>query len=95
MKHVFILGAGASREAGGPLMGDFLDHAEELSHNSDVDHEAFDLVFRGIKELQVVHSKAFLDINNVESVMAAFEMAKLFGRLGDMASLHGVGKGLL
>ena len=30
MKCVFILGAGASREGGGPLMGDFLDKADEL-----------------------------------------------------------------
>jgi hypothetical protein len=83
MKHVFILGAGASREAGGPLMSDFLDHAEELSRKGGVDSASFRLVFDGIDKLQVAHSKASLDINNVESVMAAFEMARLFERLGD------------
>ena len=30
MKTVFILGAGASRAAGGPLMSDFLDYSEKL-----------------------------------------------------------------
>ena len=84
MKHVFILGAGASREAGGPLMMDFFDRAEQIRKRTDVDQAAFDLVFRAIEELQVVHSKAALDINNIESVMTAFEMAALFGRLGSL-----------
>jgi len=84
MKHVFILGAGASREAGGPLMSDLLDRAERLSRNRKIDEYASDLVFRGLEELQIAHSKAALDINNVESVMAAFEMAALFGRLGKL-----------
>jgi hypothetical protein len=84
MKHVFILGAGASREAGGPLMSDLLDRAERLSRNKKIDGPASDLVFRGLEELQIAHSKAALDINNVESVMAAFEMAALFGRLGKL-----------
>jgi len=34
--------------------------------------------------LSQVHSKAAVDIHNIESVFAAFEMAKLLGRLGDM-----------
>jgi hypothetical protein len=85
MKHVFIIGAGASREAGGPLMMDFFDRAEQIRKRTDIDKAAFDLVFRAIEELQVVHSKAALDINNIESVMTAFEMAALFGRLGSLA----------
>jgi predicted membrane metal-binding protein len=48
MKHVFILGAGASREAGGPLMSDLLDRAERLSRNKKIDGSASDLVFRGL-----------------------------------------------
>jgi hypothetical protein len=84
MNHVFILGAGASRESGGPLMSDFLDHAEALNRTGPVDNAAFNLVFDGIQKLQVAHSKASLDINNVETVMAAFEMARLFERLGDL-----------
>jgi hypothetical protein len=65
-------------------MSDFLDHAEALSRNGEVDSAAFRLVFGGIEELQIAHSKAYLDTNNVETVMAAFEMASLFERLGDL-----------
>jgi hypothetical protein len=86
MKHVSILGAGASREVGGPLMSDFLDVAEMLRRAGKFDaptKAASDLVFRGVYELQRVQSKAVLDIDNLESVMVAFEMAALFGRLGE------------
>lgn len=85
-KHVIICGAGASREAGGPLMADFLDRAEDLGRRGAIDKPSFDLVFRGLQQLQIAHSKASLDIDNVESVMAAFEMAELFGALGSLAS---------
>jgi hypothetical protein len=81
---VFVLGAGASRDAGGPLMFDFLDIAERLMRSDEVgDAKAsFELVFKGIAALQAVHSKSTLDLDNIESVFAAFEMASLFGRLG-------------
>ena len=85
---VFILGAGASREAGGPLMADFLDIADELRKTQDLgdDKSSFDAVFKGISALQTVHSKSTLDVYNLESVFAAFEMASLFGRLGNLTS---------
>ncbi len=73
---VFILGAGASKEAGAPLMGEFLDVAHNLWKTEGSTMPAFETVFRGISRLQQVHSKAKLDIQNVESVFAAFEMAK-------------------
>jgi hypothetical protein len=81
---VFILGAGASKQAGAPLMADFLDTAYDLWRlklSGDV-AKAFELVFKGISDLQSVHSKANLNIDNIESVFAAFEMAK---------TLHGFG----
>lgn len=91
---VFIVGAGASREAGGPLMADFLDTADELRK---VDKELqfrsdFDRVFDAISALQFVHSKSELDLDNIESVFAAFEMGRLINRLPgtpgkDIASL--------
>jgi hypothetical protein len=45
---VFVLGAGASRDAGGPLMFDFLDIAERLMRSDEVgDAKAsFELVFK-------------------------------------------------
>jgi hypothetical protein len=83
---VFILGAGASKEAGAPVMADFLDKADELRREGNLGDykEDFDCVFNAISALQVVHSKADLDLDNIESVFAAFEMGKLINRLGEM-----------
>src|SRR5262249_15169356 len=86
-RTVFILGAGASKQAGGPLMAEFLDVAEKLrgSRKSTISANNFDLVFKGRAALQSVHSKSNLDLANIESVFAAFEMAALFKRsLGDL-----------
>lgn len=79
---MFILGAGASREAGGPLMSDFLDIAEGLIKSNETGGaaDAFELVFRAKSALQIVHSKSTLDLDNIESLFAAFEMANLFMR---------------
>lgn len=81
-RTVFVLGAGASREAGAPLMNDFLDAAEDLERSAT----ERSLVFRAISELGRAHSKATLDVNNLESVYAAFEMANLAGRLGNLGN---------
>lgn len=84
---VFILGAGASRRVGVPLIGDFLDRGFDLAKQGDLgaaETTDFDLVRRGRDELQRAHSKATLDINNLEAVLDAFEMAALVGRLGDL-----------
>ena len=85
---VFILGAGASRQAGAPLMNDFLDVAYDLwkmGKVSDAD-ESFQAVFEGRSALQDVHSKADLDIHNVEAVFAAFEMAKTLNKFADYST---------
>jgi len=80
---VFILGAGASKDCGAPLMNDFLDTAFNLWKTSEVDEkeEHFERVFRAISSLQRVHSKSQLDINNIESVFTALEIAKVLGKL--------------
>ena len=77
---VFILGAGASREAGGPLMSDFLDVAEGLQRSSEAQPFQFQDVFSAISALSAAHSKSALELDNIESVFAAFEMATLFGK---------------
>jgi hypothetical protein len=86
---VFILGAGASREAGAPLMNDFLDVAYDIKKRLP-DHadtlKDFNLVFKGIAALEASVAKANVDLQNVESVFAAFEMAKLLGRLGSLSN---------
>ncbi|WP_233079735.1 hypothetical protein, partial [Rheinheimera soli] len=80
---VFILGAGASVDAGAPVMGDFLERAQRLLVTRKVEdkREHFERVFLAISKLQVVHSKAQLDLNNIESIFTAFELAKIIGHL--------------
>jgi len=86
MKTVFILGAGASRQAGAPLMSDFLDRADELIRLNVggvvAAENAFNDVFAAISELQAVHSKSYLDLDNIEILFGAIEMAQIIGKLG-------------
>lgn len=65
-------------------MMDFLDKADELRKKHKKDPYAADVerVFDGINELKLVHSMATLDIYNIESVFAAFEIGELLGRVG-------------
>ena len=83
MKTVFIFGAGASRQAGGPLMYDFLDRASSLyrqrtsSFNSP---ESFEDVFNAMSELSGIFSKAYLDLDNIEVLFGAIETAQLTGK---------------
>jgi len=86
-KTVFILGAGASKHAGAPLMNEFLDKAWSLLATGKLgaaENNDFQLVRNGINELQLAHSKGDLDIWNLEAVFDAFEMAALIGRLGNL-----------
>ena len=82
-KTVFILGAGASKKAGAPLMAEFLDRARSLRSRSGSDAVQFDKVFEAIKLLRMVYYKSHLELHNIESVFGAFEMGRLIGRLGD------------
>lgn len=72
-------------------MANFLDVAREewAEEQRESPHgqnaQAFAEVFDGISRLQVVHSKARLDFQNIENIFAAFKMANLFGRLGDLS----------
>jgi NAD-dependent SIR2 family protein deacetylase len=85
-KTVFVLGAGASVDSGCPVMKDFLDRAYYLRRYTDRDVEmpSFELVFEAISQLQSVFAKSKLELLNIESAFAAFEMAQLFGRLGTL-----------
>jgi len=80
---VFILGAGASRDCGAPLMYDFLDTASRLLSVGEVNNkkEHFKRVFKAISSLQAVHSKSQLDLNNIESIFTALEIANVLGKL--------------
>jgi hypothetical protein len=80
-KVVFILGAGASRPSGVPIMKEFLDRAHELQYGGRVAREDFERVFRVIAALQILHAKSKTDLLNVESIFNLIEMAQLVGRL--------------
>jgi len=83
-KIVFILGAGASKESGAPVMNNFLDIAKDLYSTNAIINESrshFEQVFRAIGLLQSVHSKSNLDLENIESIFNAFEMGKLINRI--------------
>lgn len=86
MKTVFIFGAGASALAGAPLMSGFLDRAHDLlrmqTHGVVEAKEEFEDVFNAIAELKGIHSKSYLDLNNIEIVFGAIEMGLLLRRLG-------------
>lgn len=79
MKTVFILGAGASREAGGPLMADFLDKADKLYRlrPDRFEKKAFENVRNARSELQSVFAKANLETDNLEVLFGAIEMAEI------------------
>lgn len=88
-KTVFILGAGASKAGGAPLMAEFLDVAQDIWAAKMVnEHDAphFARVFEAIGALQITSSKARIDLVNIESVFNTFEMARLLGRFPPTAS---------
>lgn len=80
---MFILGAGASRQCGAPLMSDFLDMASDLLRSNQVmgKRVEFERVFEAIGKLQVVHSKAQLDLNNIESIFTVLELGKIIQKV--------------
>jgi hypothetical protein len=85
-ENVFILGAGASKESGAPLMNEFLDVTEDLLREDAFDSasaEKIKEVFEIITYLQGVYAKSYLDLNNIESLFGAIEMARVINRLGE------------
>lgn len=81
-KTVFVLGAGASKEAGAPVMSEFLDKANslDLSENEKGD---INNVFTAIHKLKVAYYNSYVDLNNIETVFGLIEMGTLIGRLAD------------
>lgn len=86
-ENVFILGAGASFESGAPLMNIFLDVAEDLWRvNAYKDNKKIKKVFEVISKMDSVYAKSHLDLNNIESLFGAIEMARIIDKLGDYSS---------
>src|SRR5262245_56307525 len=85
-RTVFILGAGASAEAGCPLMLNFLDVTNRLQRQNPVlaDNGDFELVLRARASLQAVQAKVYIDVFNMENVFSLFEMGRVLRTLGTL-----------
>lgn len=68
-------------------MSNFLDCSYDLLRNRtpgiDEFRSEFELVFNSISELQGVHAKSYLNLDNIEIVFGAIEMALLLRKLGE------------
>jgi hypothetical protein len=88
MKTVFILGAGASAKAGVPLMADFLDSAWELMRYGTAWLSNYYDDFKRVQDihtqLQGIHIKSYLDLNNIETLFGAIELGAIIRKLGDL-----------
>lgn len=86
MKTVFILGAGASRAAGGPLMYDFIDSATKVFRKDEAGwaHSHFENILDARRKLQGAYVKSTIDLDNIENLFSTYEMASLIGRLSDL-----------
>lgn len=91
-RTVFILGAGASKEGGAPVMREFIDVARDLLARNRVGkaQAAFERVFSAIAALKAVHSNSRLEIDNIETLFAACEMAKTLGRFPGLKSVEDI-----
>jgi hypothetical protein len=80
---VFVLGAGCSAHAGAPLMANFLDVARDVMAQGEAEdrQDDFQKVFSILGDLQRVHSKAQLDIVNIESIFGAFDLGRILRKL--------------
>jgi hypothetical protein len=89
-RNVFILGAGASVQAGAPTMNTFIRAAQSIQRGRaqkqlyPKEQEYFDLVFKARTALTQTHLKSVLNLDNIESLFGAFDMAALLGRLGTL-----------
>lgn len=75
-QRVFILGAGASAPSGVPVIKGFFDAIEDSRYRNEPHFETF---IRGWRALRPVHAKAQMDVQNIEEVLGAFELAELSG----------------
>ena len=67
-------------------MGNFLDVASDLLRSNAVQEKRteFEKVFAAIGALQAVHSKAQLDLNNIESIFTVLELGKIIQRIPNL-----------
>jgi hypothetical protein len=86
--NVYILGAGFSKDAGAPLIHDFLDKAREFYADPDSaldlqEREQFEQVFKFKREVAKAREKFRIDLDNIEQLFGLVEMSQ---RLGSASS---------
>jgi hypothetical protein len=69
-------------------MSDFLDIASDLLRSNAVQEKRaeFEKVFSAIGALQAVHSKAQLDLNNIESIFTVLELGRIIQKVPSLSS---------
>jgi hypothetical protein len=69
------------------LMTDFLDVASDLlrANKAGDRRDEFEKVFSAIGALQAVHSKAQLDLYNIESVFTVLELGKIIRKVPSLS----------
>ena len=81
---VYILGAGFSKDAGAPLVHDFLDRAREFFDDPDSaldlqERQQFEQVFKFKREIAKAREKFRIDLDNVEQLFGLVEMSQRLG----------------
>lgn len=82
--NVYILGAGFSKEAGAPLVHDFLDRAREFFADPDSaldtqEREQFERVFKFKREVARAREKFRIDLDDIEQLFGLVEMSQRLG----------------
>jgi len=82
--NVYILGAGFSKDAGAPLVHDFLDRARELFDDPDSEldqreRDLFEQVFKFKREVAKAREKFRIDLDNIEQLFGLVEMSQRLG----------------
>lgn len=77
-KLLILLGAGASKLTGTPLMEDFLDRVHDIAAGQGAH---FETVIDLVADLEILHSRSAVSLRNIESVFNIVEMAQLVGHL--------------
>ncbi len=85
--NVYILGAGFSRDAGAPLIHDFLDRAREFFDDPDSaldpqERQQFEQVFKFKREVAKAREKFRIDLDNIEQLFGLVEMSQRLGSVG-------------
>jgi hypothetical protein len=82
--NVYILGAGFSKDAGAPLVHNFLDVAREFFDDPDSaldqqEREHFEQVFKFKREIAKAREKFRIDLDNIEQLFGLVEMSQRLG----------------